>query len=80
MESYEKDGQTKQSAKVKWINSRGPTRKDADVGGVLSRLAKQTGQAPPSKEEFAAGATSGEDWSEDSIPFLRPHHIAVGGW
>lgn len=80
MEEYVKDGVPKQAAKVKWINSRGPTRKPADVHGVLSRLASQTGQAPPSKEDFSGGATSGEDWSEDSIPFRRPHHIAIGGW
>lgn len=81
MEEYQKDGVTKQAAKVKWINSRGPTRKDSDVGGVLSRLSKQSGQAPPSKEEFAAeSATEGEDWSSDSIPFAPPHYIAIGGF
>ncbi len=63
MEEYDgKDGTRKTAAKVKWINSRGPVRENADVRGVLTRLSKQTGQAPP------PDAPDG-DMAEDDIPF-----------
>jgi hypothetical protein len=81
MEDYQgNDGTTKSSAKVKWINSRGPQRPDADVRGVMSRLSKITGQQAPIERPSASGgyrkpsATpppqgGDEDWSDTSIPF-----------
>lgn len=48
MEDYEaKDGSTKQTPRVKWINPRGAAQKEAAGGveGVLQRLAKLSGSS-----------------------------------
>lgn len=87
MEDYQaKDGTTKQGAKVKWINSRGPTRKPADVRGVMSRLSQITGQTPPPDTRDISGSAAdfneggAFDMEADEVPFRQPHYFTVGGW
>lgn len=92
MEEYQHKttGETKYSPRVKWINSRGPKREPADVRGVLSRLARQTGKPEPAyrpapqpssaRQVPRAATPTASQMAEDDIPFMRPHHLTVGSW